>query len=228
MPFSRWICTNNSKTMLLRIVYPGGHVELHDQPVTAAEIMFRNPRCCVTYPYVFQQPWTIVAPDTVLMLGQKFYVVPMSTIRKLQGLSPRSSPSPGREIKTRSFADEIRNVKSIKEEEDDDRMISTCCVFGSKNITKQSYSSKQHSRSKGNGGSSHDNCFSGLSTRVKTKENVGDMTKETGTTLSNAELSNGSNTLTRRKARDVKGNGLPKKVWSYENWQPSLDSITEE
>lgn len=125
--------------MLLRIVHPGGRVEVHDRPVTAAEIMYRNPRCCVAHPFVFQQPWAVVEPDTVLMLGQKFYVVPISTIRKLQGLSPRNSPSPAREMTIGSLLDETRNTQSRTAKEDDS-MISTCCIFRKKSIAKKSNS----------------------------------------------------------------------------------------
>ncbi|KAJ1375919.1 hypothetical protein SESBI_50491 [Sesbania bispinosa] len=166
MPFSSWICTNNSKTMLIRIVHPGGRVELHDRPITAAEIMCHNPRCCVAYPYVFQQPWAIVAPDTMLMLGQK-------------------------------------NTQSRKEEEEDG-MVSTCCIFRKKSTTKQSnnYNSK-HESEKSEFRSDERNL----------SPNVND------------------DTLTRKMNKDLTANGLrgsPKKAWSFEHWQPSLESITEE
>ncbi|KAA8541967.1 hypothetical protein F0562_023119 [Nyssa sinensis] len=68
MALSSWLCTSNTKNLLVKIVHPGGHVELHDRPVLAAEIMLRNPKCCVAHPNVFQQPWAIVAPDTTLSL----------------------------------------------------------------------------------------------------------------------------------------------------------------
>ncbi|OMO52889.1 hypothetical protein CCACVL1_29029 [Corchorus capsularis] len=97
MAFSNWICTNSTKNMFVKVVHPGGHVELHDRPVLAAEIICRNPRCVVAHPNVFQQPSAIVAPETLLMPGQKFYVVPISTIRKLQRLSNKYSPSPVRQ-----------------------------------------------------------------------------------------------------------------------------------
>lgn len=234
--------------MLLWIVHPGGHVELHDRPVPAAEIMYRNPRCCVAHPCVFQQPWAIVAPDTMLMLGQKFYVVPINTIRKLQRLSPMSSPSPARKIKISSFVDEIRNIQIGKEEEDDG-LISTCCVFRNKSITKESYNGKKPLRNISkkseirsdvrnsnlnvndkNEGLSHDNCFACLFSGVLTKANVSDMTKQTGPSLSSNGLCD-SISLTRRRTQDLNGNGLrgsPNKVWSSEHWQPSLESITEE
>ncbi|KAG1335404.1 hypothetical protein COCNU_03G015230 [Cocos nucifera] len=80
--------------MPVKIVYPGGRVELHDRPILAAEILMKNPRCCVTHPDVFRQPWAVVSPDTVLRLGQKFYVVPISTLRKLRRRSCRNPNSP--------------------------------------------------------------------------------------------------------------------------------------
>lgn len=92
MAYANWLCTKSSKNMFLKIVLPGGHVELHDRPILAAEIMLQNPKCYVAHPHVFQQPWATVEPETMLMLGQKFYVVPINTIRKLQHFSLKYSP----------------------------------------------------------------------------------------------------------------------------------------
>ncbi|QCE08843.1 hypothetical protein DEO72_LG10g61 [Vigna unguiculata] len=242
MALSRRILAKNPKTKLLQIVHRGGHVELHDRPVTAAEIMCRYPRCCVTYPHVFQQPWAVVEPDAELVLGQKYYVVPMSTIRKLQGLSPRSSPSPAREIAT-SSSYEIRNTQSSREEKDDG-MLSTCCVFMNKSTAKQTNNNKRHSKNKNhvrnlstnvnnnnNGGLSRDNCFVSLLNGGRTKTIVGDMTKETRTSSNRAQSRN-DNTLARKRTQDLRGKGLrssPKNVWSSsDHWLPSLESITEE
>lgn len=232
--------------MFLRIVHPGGHVELHDKPVSAAQIMCQNPRFCVAYPYVFQQPWAIVEPDTMLMLGEKFYVVPISTVRKLQNLSPRHSPSPSpsREITISPSAYETRNTQSSKEEKDGATM-PTCCMFRKKKFAKQSNNNyKQHSqngREKAeirsnlsldakdkNGSLSYDNWFGGLFNGVVTKANVSDMTKETRASPSRTGVCD-SNTPTRKRNKDLTGKrGPPKKAWSSEYWQPSLDSITEE
>ncbi|CAL1376933.1 unnamed protein product [Linum trigynum] len=82
--------------MVVRIVYPGGHVELHDAPILAGEITARHPKCEVARPDVFRQPLSaVVSPDTTLMLGQKFYVVPTSTIRKLQRKFAKRNPNAG-------------------------------------------------------------------------------------------------------------------------------------
>ncbi|PIN00077.1 hypothetical protein CDL12_27418 [Handroanthus impetiginosus] len=82
-PISRWLCTNNSKKLFVKIVYPGGRVELHDQPILAAELLNRNPKCCVAHPTIFRQPYAVVSPTTTLVLGQKYYIVPISIIKKL-------------------------------------------------------------------------------------------------------------------------------------------------
>lgn len=68
---------------VLKLVYPGGSVEVHKQAITAAEVMKRNPRHCVTRPDVFKYPWIVVRPESVLSPGRVFYVVPYHTIRRL-------------------------------------------------------------------------------------------------------------------------------------------------
>ncbi|KAL8497209.1 hypothetical protein ACS0TY_020771 [Phlomoides rotata] len=90
---SRWLCSNGSKNLFVKIVHPGGHVELHDRPILASELLNRNPKCCVAHPTVFQQPYAIVSPETTLVLGHKYYVVPLGTIRKLQLKYPRADDS---------------------------------------------------------------------------------------------------------------------------------------
>jgi hypothetical protein len=86
MALSSWLCSSSSKNTVVKIVFPGGHAELHDRPVSGAEVMLRNPRSCVAHPHVFQQPWAVVAPDTMLMPGQKFYVVPIKPYGSFSGL----------------------------------------------------------------------------------------------------------------------------------------------
>lgn len=92
MAVSRWLCSS-TKNMVVKIVHPGGRVELYDRPVLVNEILVRNPRCCVAHPHVFKQPWAVVSWQTRLMPGQTFYVVPISTVRKLQKLFLKHSPN---------------------------------------------------------------------------------------------------------------------------------------
>lgn len=106
---SSWLCTNSTKTLFVKIVHPGGHVELHDRPILAAELLNRNPKCCVAHPTVFRQPYAVLTPETALVLGRKYYVVPVSTIRKLQ---LKYNPSVLRE-------NDKARVAEIDKEEDD-------------------------------------------------------------------------------------------------------------
>ncbi|KAM3212336.1 hypothetical protein ACQJBY_065425 [Aegilops geniculata] len=80
----------------VKLVFPGGHVELLDRPVLAAEVMSQHPRFCVARPDVFREPvGAVAAPNTMLHLGHKYYVVPKSTVRRLLKYSSSSSHSAG-------------------------------------------------------------------------------------------------------------------------------------
>ncbi|EOY25998.1 PADRE domain - like 10 [Theobroma cacao] len=238
MVFSNWICTKNTKNMFVKIVHPGGHVELHDRPVLAAEIICRNPRCVVAHPHVFQQPWSIVAPETVLMPGQKFYVVPLSTIRKLQRLSNKHSPFPDRQTPP------SKSQKSEEPDPDSDNP-SICWFFMQKNTLKNPYSSINHlddeganansTDSKGEKGVSKDmvkdgscfsdkNCFTCMITGVKTKANGDDSGEETRSSSNFVppETRGHTRKRTRRHAK-----GSPKRHAAFDQWQPSLASINE-
>ncbi|KAF5739045.1 hypothetical protein HS088_TW12G00243 [Tripterygium wilfordii] len=180
MALSRWFCTNTTKSMFVKIVHPGGHIELHDRPVLASEIMFRNPRCVVAYPHVFKQPWAVVAPATELNLGQKFYVVPFSTIRKLQRLAFKSSSS-------------IPLILEPQQAKKGDNTNPRCCF----------------------------NMFiAGID--VKSDDD-----SSTGSSSGSFGLSE-TKKLNRRRNKDHHIISSPKRRSSFEQWQPSLESITEE
>ncbi|XAR60968.1 hypothetical protein NMG60_11034533 [Bertholletia excelsa] len=68
---------------VLKLVYPGRYVEYYTEPITAGEVMERNPRYCVARPDVFQYPWIVVRPESVLLPGGVFFMVPKHTIHRL-------------------------------------------------------------------------------------------------------------------------------------------------
>lgn len=68
---------------VLKLVHPGGFVEIHQSPIRADEVMKKNPRHCVTRPDVFKFPWIVVRPESVLKPGGVFYIVPFHTIHRL-------------------------------------------------------------------------------------------------------------------------------------------------
>lgn len=58
---------------VVKLVHPGGFSEEHKNPKTAAAVMEKNPRHCVTRPDVFRYPWIVVRPEAVLNLGSLFH-----------------------------------------------------------------------------------------------------------------------------------------------------------
>ncbi|XVF24694.1 hypothetical protein REPUB_Repub13aG0149400 [Reevesia pubescens] len=242
MAFSKWICTKSTKNMFVKIVHPGGHVELHDMPILAAEIIYRNPRCVVAHPHVFQQPWAIVAPETVLMPGHKFYVVPVSTIRKLQRHSNKYSPSPVRQTPT---------SKSLKSEEQDSYSdnSSNCWFFMNKNKNPYSCNINQLDDEGGSESStdsdsgkgvpkdmekdgscfSEKNCFKRMITGVKTYDKTegsddysGEKTRSSSSFISSDQTRGHTRKRTKGHAK-----GSPKRHAAFDQWQPSLASINE-
>jgi hypothetical protein len=54
-------------SQFVKLVFPGGHVELLHRPVQAAEVMAQHPRFCVARPDVFREPvGAVAAPDAML------------------------------------------------------------------------------------------------------------------------------------------------------------------
>ncbi|KAL0397133.1 UNVERIFIED_CONTAM: hypothetical protein Scaly_0161700 [Sesamum calycinum] len=198
---SSWLCTNSSKNLFVKIVHPGGHVELHDRPILAAELLNRNPKCCVAHPTVFKQPYAIVSPETTLVLGQKYYVVPLGTIRKLQRKCP---PSVLRE----NHQDNDHQQNMGKRDDDDEG--SACWLF--------------RNNKKGAGQRNENSCcLQSMSSGFKMR--AGDSES------SSKERKTGR----RRKANEDSSAGVgnggspsPGRLSLASNWQPGLESVSEE
>ncbi|KAK1264650.1 hypothetical protein QJS04_geneDACA024278 [Acorus gramineus] len=75
----------NTKPVAVMIVLAGGMVELYPEVITAAHVMEKYPGLVVTKPEVFKRPHeSIVGSEEVLFPGQKFYLVPSTTVAKLR------------------------------------------------------------------------------------------------------------------------------------------------
>ncbi|KAJ7950424.1 Odorant receptor 33c like [Quillaja saponaria] len=82
---------------VLKLVHPGKYVEIHREPIAATEVLRKNPRHCITRPDVFEFPWIVVKPDSVLVPGRVFFIVPnltMYNLLKQKELSNHLPPSP--------------------------------------------------------------------------------------------------------------------------------------
>ncbi|KAK4350210.1 hypothetical protein RND71_029523 [Anisodus tanguticus] len=214
--------------MFVKIVHPGGHVELHDRPILAAEIINRNPKSWVCHPTVFQQPWAILPPETTLMPGQKFYVVPINTIKRLQSLALRSSPARIHKLQKQS---------SLKENTTDSQegSFSNCWLF-QRNSTKNlevPYSSLRQEKNK-DVQSQDEKCFTCLLTGIRiNKSSSGYNVMSTETRSSTSSLGSSETNFLNRKQRTMDSNNTsmrvsPTRLSSFDQWHPSLESISEE
>ncbi|CAI8612360.1 unnamed protein product [Vicia faba] len=68
---------------VLKLVHPGRFIEIHREPIIALEVMRRNPRHSITRPDVFKYPWIVVKPESILVPGYVFLIVPNHTIYNL-------------------------------------------------------------------------------------------------------------------------------------------------
>ncbi|KAL2462137.1 Uncharacterized protein Adt_45557 [Abeliophyllum distichum] len=189
--------------MFVKIVHPGGHAELHDRPIFAAELLHRNPKCCVTKPTVFRRPWDIVPPDATLMPGEKYYVVPLSTIRKLQ-LKHSSNSFRGRENQ------EI-NQETGKENSQN------CWLFGNKNADNPLQNCST--------------CLmKGIKMKGKRNNNISSEEINSSSSLPSCETKSLTRKKNMESVSDGKGGSdPPAKLTSLDNnWQPKLETVTEE
>lgn len=215
MGFSSWLYTNSTKQQVVKIVHPGGHAELHDRPVLASEIILRNPRCCVAHPNLFQQPWAIVSPETTLMPGQKFYVVPITTVRRLQKLSLMYYPS--HQPQTSHHC----NVKG--EESEGDHSSSSTTTTTAATTTTCWLFKHINTRDNRDGMSSNDSYCTCLLRGNKIKANNSEDSSKEFTRLTSNFKSTERNTDTSRK-RNIND----KRLISLDQWQPGLESVCEE
>lgn len=73
------------KNPYVKIILAGGLVELYYGAITAGRIMEKYPGMTVARPDIFKHPnESLVRPDEELLPGEKFYLVPTSTVRKLR------------------------------------------------------------------------------------------------------------------------------------------------
>ncbi|PWA93065.1 hypothetical protein CTI12_AA074570 [Artemisia annua] len=68
---------------VLKLVHPGKHVEYHRRSITASEIMKKNPRHSITRPDFFKNPDIVLSPESIMVPGQVFYIVPNTTVHRL-------------------------------------------------------------------------------------------------------------------------------------------------
>ncbi|KAA8524896.1 hypothetical protein F0562_011319 [Nyssa sinensis] len=117
----------------LKIVHVGGVVELYYMAVPAARIIEKYPSSILARPDVFRRPWeSVVRPEEILTPGQKFFIVPRQTMKKLR----RRIRKPNAENPSMSFLLHLStdvSAELVSKQKDDE--------FSSKSFNQQSDSS---------------------------------------------------------------------------------------
>ncbi|KAF6137089.1 hypothetical protein GIB67_030853 [Kingdonia uniflora] len=113
----------------VRIIHAGGLVELYNHPIPASIVMEKHPGMCLTRPEIFKSPHdSLLHPAERLFPGQKFYLVPCTTIQKLKRKHPE--PSPMSQLKeTRANKNREKKKLGDKEDEEEDNRCSAKDFF---------------------------------------------------------------------------------------------------
>lgn len=78
---------SSSSSSALRIIHAGGIVEQYYMAIPAARIIDKYyPAFTLTRPDFFRRPWddVVVRPEEMLIPGQKYFLVPRRTVKKLK------------------------------------------------------------------------------------------------------------------------------------------------
>ncbi|KAK1403264.1 hypothetical protein POM88_002869 [Heracleum sosnowskyi] len=73
------------KDITVRIIHAGGRQELYKTAIPASRLMEKYPGMCVARPEVFRKPQeSILSAEDHLLPGQKYFIVPCTTVQKVK------------------------------------------------------------------------------------------------------------------------------------------------
>lgn len=88
-PISLDMSLQLSRDISVRIVHAGGREELYQNVVTASQVMKKYPGMSVVRSEVFKNPHeSLLCPEDNLLPGQKYYIIPSTTVQKLKRRHP--------------------------------------------------------------------------------------------------------------------------------------------
>ncbi|KAJ0544895.1 hypothetical protein HanIR_Chr08g0343591 [Helianthus annuus] len=74
-----------SREFCVRVVHAGGKEDLYQNPVTVSQLVKNYPEMCFAWPEVFKNPnESVLSATDILLPGQKYYLVPLTTLKKLK------------------------------------------------------------------------------------------------------------------------------------------------
>lgn len=79
------------KDITVRIVHAGGREERYRTAILASQLIKKYPGMCVALPEVFKNPHaSILLGEELLLPGQKYYIIPSTTVQKLKRRHPEN------------------------------------------------------------------------------------------------------------------------------------------
>lgn len=103
------------KPLILQIIHAGGVVERHYMAFPASSIIDKYPNFVLARPEIFRQPWdSIVPPEEILVPGQKYFLVPLRTVKKLRRRLRNPIPTSYEISNSNSLICQDKNTPSIK------------------------------------------------------------------------------------------------------------------
>ncbi|KAL8087956.1 hypothetical protein AgCh_037920 [Apium graveolens] len=77
--------STDERSSALKIIHAGGRTDYYFMAIPASRVMEKYPSFILAKPEVFRRPWdSVVRPEEMLVPGQKFFVVPIRTVKKLK------------------------------------------------------------------------------------------------------------------------------------------------
>ncbi|KAK1389170.1 Myeloid-associated differentiation marker-like protein [Heracleum sosnowskyi] len=78
-------CMAAERSSALKIIHAGGRTDYYYMAIPASRVMEMYPSFILAKPEIFRRPWdSVVRPEEMLVPGQKFFVVPIRTVKKLK------------------------------------------------------------------------------------------------------------------------------------------------
>lgn len=73
------------RSSALKIIHAGGKTDYYYMAIPASRVMEKYPSFILAKPEIFRRPWdSVIQPEEILVPGQKFFVVPIRTVKKLK------------------------------------------------------------------------------------------------------------------------------------------------
>lgn len=112
------------KDITVRIVHAGGREELYQSAVPASRLIDKYPGMCVARPEVFKKPYeSILSAEEQLLPGNKYYIVPSTTIQKLK----RKHSLKGKVKEPAEYKEQLLDMKVVANVDGEDYSEESIC-----------------------------------------------------------------------------------------------------